>query len=209
MALAGVVWTILLLYGLGALAAAFAPRSQGALPQKGRVDPLFGRVIGVVAHGHAEVQCWSRAEWKENGEEWRRRWPELGPLGSWRGYTSPGYPAVVNLPPNVCDALMRLAHEAVPAQKDPWRETLAWSAGMLAHESQHTVGITNERVAECYGMQLIRRTAVALGRSSAEGQYLARLYWKRWYPRDNSLYGSRQCRNGGRLDLRPRIDLWP
>jgi hypothetical protein len=207
--LAGLLWTLLLLYGLGALAAIFAPHTRGALPEKGRVDPLFSHVATVVSRTDTEVRCWSHAAWKQNNVEWHRRWAKLGPLGYWRGYTYPTYPPVVNLPPNVCNALWRLAHEDLPAQKDPLRETLAWAAGMLAHEAQHARGILNEAMAECYGMQRIRQTAVALGRSSAEGRYLARLYWKHWYSEDNSVYGSRWCRNRGRLDLRPHIDVWP
>lgn len=209
MALAGVIWTIALLYGLGVLVAASTTRTDGATSGQTRVDPLFGHVVDVVAHRSAQVRCWSTEGWTKNAAEWHRRWPQLGPLGPWRAYTTPDYPPTVNLPPYVCNALTRLAHEDVPVEKDRFAATLSWSAGMLAHESQHVHGVTDEAEAECYGMQLIRLTAVAFGRKSAEGEYLARLYWRRWYPRDNSIYGSRDCRNRGRLDLRPRIDVWP
>ena len=58
-------------------------------------------------------------------------------------------------------------------------------------------------------MQTIRAAAIALGRTAREGRFLANLYWNRWYRWNPGSYRSRECRNGGALDLRPQSDVWP
>jgi hypothetical protein len=80
---------------------------------------------------------------------------------------------------------------------------------MLAHEARHFSGALDEWSTECYGMQSIRDVAVALGRTSREGQYLASLYWKQIYRRESPAYRMPQCRNGGEYDLRPYSSVWP
>jgi hypothetical protein len=80
----------------------------------------------------------------------------------------------------------------------------------LAHESQHVRGIENEAQAECYGMQTIQKTTEALGRSAADGRYLAALYWRDYYLKQrNEEYRSDGCRDGGELDMRPETHVWP
>jgi hypothetical protein len=79
----------------------------------------------------------------------------------------------------------------------------------VAHESMHVAGIRDEAKAECYGMQRLRRAAVPLGLTPAEGSFLARLYWRDWYPRSEGAYRSGECRDGGLLDLRPGSHIWP
>jgi hypothetical protein len=72
----------------------------------------------------------------------------------------------------------------------------------------NVTGWLDEAVAECYGMRTIAHTAVRLGRTRAEGRWLAERYARRFYPRRESPYASPECRNGGRLDLRPGSDVW-
>ena len=174
-----------------------------------RIEPLLEQVVAGLSHRRANVRCWSTAGWKQEAEEWARRWPQLGPLGHWRGYTVPGPRPSVNLSPSICTELIKLADRPQPVWEDEWPDALAWSAAMLAHEAQHVSGIRDEVRAECYGMQSIQAAAVALGRTPQEGQYLAALYWKRSYPREGPVYRSRDCRNGGALDLRPDAGVWP
>jgi hypothetical protein len=57
-------------------------------------------------------------------------------------------------------------------------------------------------------MQSLARAAALLGRTKAEGRYLARRYWNGWYQWHDPVYRSRDCRNNGRLDLWP-TNVWP
>jgi len=93
--------------------------------------------------------------------------------------------------------------------RDPSPDALAWSVETLAHEAEHASGILSEVQAECYGMQTTPTAALLLGRTMAEGRYLATLYWKRWYAWLKPPYSSSECRNGGALDLHRDSDVWP
>jgi hypothetical protein len=190
------------------------PHDWGPLPiiagpsDESRIEPRFSRVASTLSGRRAEVRCWSREDWQKRASEWAR-WPDVSPLGPWRGYTSKDHERI-NLPPAVCDSLTRLVYEHVAARKDSWPDALAWSVALLAHEAQHVRGISNEAMAECYGMQSISTATRELGRTDEEGRYLASLYWENSYPdQKDPVYYSRECRNGGRLDLHPESDGWP
>ena len=58
-------------------------------------------------------------------------------------------------------------------------------------------------------MQSIARTARPLGRSAAEGRWLALRYLEQWRSRLPASYRLRECRTGGRLDLDPDRAAWP
>jgi len=83
----------------------------------------------------------------------------------------------------------------------------------ISHESYHLLGYRNEATTECYGMQSLWFSAVKLGASPDLGEALAALYAKQMYPsRRHSAhpeYWSAQCRDGGKLDLRPASHAWP
>jgi hypothetical protein len=85
---------------------------------------------------------------------------------------------------------------------------LAQDVKVLAHESQHLRGITDEATAECYGIQETAFTARDLGASRAEADAMARYVWLalRYMP---PAYVSDECRPGGKLDLRPDTPTWP
>jgi hypothetical protein len=112
----------------------------------------------------------------------------------------------VHLSPAVCDPLVDFAYHKVWPDA---REDLAFAFGVLAHEAQHAVGVESEPVAECRGMQQARDVAKGLGATSEGAAEAARLYWQVIYPGDLPSYRSRECRNGGRLDLRPNSEVWP
>jgi hypothetical protein len=178
-----------------------------------RVEPTLTHVASLISGARTEVRCWSVADWRQREAEWGN-WRGRR-LGLWGAYTTPWRPWIrnayrIHLSPSICASLARLAYEDVPVQKDPWPEALAWSVAALAHESKHASGIFEEATAECYGVQSISATAQALGRSSAEGQYLASRYWRDAYLKQRDpAYRSDECRNGGELDLQPRTDIWP
>jgi hypothetical protein len=90
--------------------------------------------------------------------------------------------------------------------------SIAMALAVVAHESYHLLGYSNEAQVECYGMQSIWFVANKLGASIDESQALASLYATRMYPQRRTLtptYWSAQCRDGGKLDLRPSLARWP
>jgi hypothetical protein len=173
-----------------------------------RVEPRYERVVAALG-ASAEVRCWSVADWRKREEEWGN-WRGR-PLGEWGAYTNTGPDGGtrIQLSPSICGMLDRLAFQDIPADQDPWPDALAFSVGALAHEAQHARGISDETKAECYGMQSIVSTAEALGRSGAEGRYLASLYWRTTYLKRDEKYRSDDCRDGGPYDLRPETHVWP
>jgi hypothetical protein len=89
---------------------------------------------------------------------------------------------------------------------------LAMALAVVAHESYHVLGYSNEAQVECYGMQSIWYVANKLGATAAEAQALGTLYATRMYPRRRTstpTYWSVECRDGGRYDLRPASHAWP
>jgi hypothetical protein len=180
---------------------------------KSRIEPKFTHVAAVISGYGTEVRCWSAADWQKREAEWGN-WRGHA-LGRWGGYTAPWGPEIPNayrihLSPSVCSGLSRLAYGHTPLREDPWPAALAWSVAALAHESQHVRGIANEAQAECYGLQSMQRTTEALGRTAAEGRFLASLYWRTGYLRQSdSEYRSDECRDGGALDLHPETHVWP
>jgi hypothetical protein len=123
--------------------------------------------------------------------------------------------------PETC--AMLAAFRSDPAAYDPRRCTdspclqtvgLAVEAlETISHESYHLLGYRNEATAECYGMQSLWYSAVKLGATADLGETLASLYAKAMYPSRRTSahpeYWSAQCRDGGKLDLRPASHAWP
>jgi|SRR6266481_2004260 len=90
--------------------------------------------------------------------------------------------------------------------------SIVMALAVVAHESYHLLGYSNEAQVECYGMQSIWFVANKLGASVDESQVLAQLYATRMYPQRRTqtpTYWSAQCRDGGKLDLRPSLARWP
>jgi hypothetical protein len=83
----------------------------------------------------------------------------------------------------------------------------------VAHESYHVLGYRDEATAECYGMQSLWYSAARLGASTRVAEALSALYANQMYPtRRKSAhpeYWSAECRDGGKLDLRPKSHAWP
>ena len=165
---------------------------------------LAGAVDALARKRDSVVWCWSVLDWEQGLDPWRgraARWK-----GLWGGYTSGG---AVNLAPNECAVLklLRTASEPVREWRNP--EGLAWSVYVLAHESVHVAGERSEKKATCWGLQRVGKTALELGRTQADARYLADLAWREAYRRNPAGYRSRECRDGGRLDLNPKSHAWP
>jgi hypothetical protein len=173
-----------------------------------RVDFLLSYIVTALAHRSASVFCYSTTDWEARRTEWQAHWPSLGELGPWRAYTL-RKAGTVHLSPVNCAQLAELARSRAPVWRDDWPDALAWSVYTLAHEAVHISGVKSEAKADCHGMQLIAQAAAMLGRTTADGAYLATLYWKHWQPWLGPRVVSQECRDGGQLDLHPRNASWP
>ena len=122
--------------------------------------------------------------------------------------------------PQVCAQLVAFRRD--PSAYDPAAcadsacfvavEEAAMALGTVTHESYHLLGFKNEQKVECYGMQSIWYAATKLGASAQLGEAIGRFYATTLYPRRRVVtpaYWSPECRNGGKLDLRPHDPNWP
>src|SRR3954453_6919201 len=76
--------------------------------------------------------------------------------------------------------------------------SIAMALAVVAHESYHVLGYSNEAQVECYGMQSIWFVANKLGAPVGEAQSLAALYATRMYPvrrTTTPAYWSAECRD--------------
>jgi hypothetical protein len=179
---------------------------QGGLSTVSRIEPRFGRAALNAAGKRVRVRCWSEEDWPRMVK--RVRTFSAGEVTIQHvGFATVGA-ADLNLAPEICEWLMLLRY----TDERPTgigRVAIAVSVGTLAHESQHTRGVAEEDLAECYGMQLVRKTARALGAEAGYARALAKVYWEQVYKRAPPAYRSRDCRNGGAFDLRPASASWP
>jgi hypothetical protein len=104
----------------------------------------------------------------------------------------------------------------VPVLYTKWRPRrldqeaeVAYAVGILAHELEHVRGEMAEPIAECRGMQRLASVARGLGVARRQARRLARVYWDVIYPDSHPDYRTRDCRDGGELDLRRRSSVWP
>jgi hypothetical protein len=180
------------------------PLPSGA-PSAGesRIVPRFNRVAARLAsRPRVVVRCWSRGDWQRLIREEREI--SIGHIDA-RSVGITSLPAHrINLRGDIC---LRLA--ALAAGHRAHREFLdAFALVVLAHESQHAAGIVGEGAAECRGMQTMVEAGVLLGVSRSYARRLEEAFWK-FYPRRPKPYYSRECRNGGALDMRPASSSWP
>jgi len=178
----------------------------GGPSEQSRIEPRLSRVAADPAGKSVEVRCWSAADWRRLLVEERTLSPSrLG--GDTLGFTTVAG-SRENLHPDVCANLADLSYRHAEPQAPADVLSMAASVVTLAHESQHARGVVDEPTAECYGMQLVRRTAAELGVSAAYAARLAAAYWKH-YPHELPSYRSPECRDGGALDLDPSSTTWP
>lgn len=113
------------------------------------------------------------------------------------------------LEPDVCRTLYDIAAGREPAS----REAAAFAVTVLAHEATHLRGIRNEAITECYALQEGTRLGIRLGLSPREARELMRAQLDRDLgDRSVQRLGYRlpaECRDGGRLDLRPADPRFP
>ncbi len=107
------------------------------------------------------------------------------------------------LSPETCDGLARFARSHKVTFEN------AWAVQTLAHESFHMRGVRDEAITECYGLQWTAFAASQLGADPRHAQAIARVAWAVGYDQLPEEYQSGDCRDGGRLDLRPDTTEFP
>lgn len=85
----------------------------------------------------------------------------------------------------------------------------AWAIHTVAHESFHLRGFAAEAMAECYGLQNTAFVAERLGLGAELAQRIQKWVYVKGYPNEPEDYRSEECRDGGRLDLRPQSPVFP
>ncbi len=79
---------------------------------------------------------------------------------------------------------------------------------VLAHESYHTSGVSDEAAANCFAIQAMAWTAMQLGAAAGEAELLA-LAMEALEPLQGGEYGTAECHAGGKLDLHPETPAFP
>lgn len=190
------------------------PNDHGPLPVRGsvtsvsRIEPRFTSIAAKLSKPGVQVRCWAPVEWRRLTEEMLAWTNGRTDLSSGGGYTSSD-DLRVNLTANVCARLVALSYRKVWPSTFSGRYPLATAVTILAHEIQHLRGVDDEAEAECFGQQMTRRLARMLGVLPARANVLAGISWRYSYPRMPESYRSPECRNGGRLDMRPVDTTWP
>jgi hypothetical protein len=117
------------------------------------------------------------------------------------------------LSPETCKSLRRIDHfdfSCIRSADCTFKQfRAAWAVHTLAHESFHLRGISSEAMTECYALQNTAFVAERLGVDGATAQRLQRWVYVRGYPNEPDEYRSDECRDGGRLDLRPMSPVFP
>lgn len=174
---------------------------QGGTTEKSRVEPRLSRIGSSLVGERIEVRCWSKRDWRQLIED-----REAGAEPVYAGMAAEDGP--VDLAPEACTPLVEVTYERL-REDGKARSTLAYAIGVFAHELEHVRGEMDEPTAECHGMQRFAGVARKLGLPAAEARRLARVYWTEVYPDPDREYWTRDCRDGGKLDLRPRSSVWP
>ena len=167
------------------------------------VHTLLSSVASQLVGREVTVRCWSPRAWRAIVERELVR-TEFGALAGLAGFEQ----EAVQLAPRVCGSLERL--EPARRGRVP-RVDSALAVGVLSHQVVHLAsdGPDNEAGVECHGMQRIAEAARLLGLAGADAERLAGVYLAVVYRRHRPRYRSPECRNGGKLDVRPKSDVWP
>lgn len=146
-----------------------------------------------------------------------RELPDLGPNSAVHGvvWFTDGKPGDhTTISPTLCRELDRV-RAGLP--RDDADCLVAWSGlgcgervaraslalATLAHESWHLAGVQDERTADCYAIQTVELVALRLGLPGDQARGLAAFAKANHRVGQGAAYASRQCRDGGALDLRP------
>lgn len=126
-------------------------------------------------------------------------------LGSYEGYVEHQNPDVARYGNEPCRAL---ASYASSNKQSPAIDEIA-AVHLIAHETMHVNGYWSEAEAECRAAQLSHLVAERLGATKTQARALQARYFVEIYPRMRDGYTSRECREGGSLDIFPDRTQFP
>jgi hypothetical protein len=182
------------------------PRVGGVSVQS-RIEQTFSRIASALAHRAVEVRCWSPADWRQLDQE-RTAYEDDGRADAY-GFVRMSARHRLHLHPAICLRLMKLAYLDYRPRPGAGRRAVAHALLVLGHEAQHSAGVRSEAVAECRALQSVRGLGRELGVSRAYAAALATDAWRFVYPSGPRGVKTASCRNGGKLDIRPRSKVWP
>lgn len=185
-----------------------------ALPEGGaeiassRRDPLFAEAAEEITNDRFdfEVRCWARDDWNEILAFWG---PELAGTEDAVVAAFVAGLSDVQLSPEICQALTRFAYGPPRLRRARPSPDTALAIVVFAHEIGHTIVGSNEAATECWAVQRAKTVARVLGASAKAAAAVGRVYLREHYPYLPHDYRSRECRDGGALDLDPEASAWP
>jgi hypothetical protein len=181
--------------------------ARTGLTDDSRIEPTLGRMASRIAGRKVQVRCWSEDDWEIVSAEWRamtdrKEWWPLGfaDTNSNRAHLSS----------QVCRPLALFAYGRYAPFGNTESLQLAEALVVFAHEAEHLYDPkASEARVECLAMQHVRGLVTRSGRSRSYSNEMAALAYEIAYPRLDSTYRSRHCRNGGLLDRHPGSKVWP
>jgi len=162
-------------------------------------EPRFADGLRAVSGIESSVRCWTRLGRKRLEKIMHRGLSGLADVSTYE----------IHLHPFACAGVEYLLAGNRPETGD---EALFVADGLvvLTHEGSYfTSAGSNEAVVECRAMQNAHLVAARLGIDEDYARRLARLYWQRAYPREDPVYGSPECRDGGLMDVHPETSDRP
>ena len=178
---------------------------RGGKTEESRIEPRFTKAATRLTGKPTEVRCWSERDWDSVAAAGSPYGEGEGDAADLAGFASVD-DSRIHLAPDVCAPLVDLVYGDPGAKPD---EEITFAVVALAHESRHRSGIELESETECYALQDARRAARLLGASAAYADALAELYVAEIYTRHEPPYFDPECKDGGKLDLRPESSVWP
>jgi hypothetical protein len=162
-------------------------------------EPRLADGIRAVSGIESSVRCWTKPGWRRLEQIMHRGLSGLADVGTYE----------IHLHPFACQGVEYLLAGNRPETGDA-ALFVADGLVVLTHEGTHfTSAGSNEAVVECRAMQNAHLVAARLGIDEDYARRLATLYWERAYPRDDPVYGSPECRDGGTMDVHPESSDWP
>jgi hypothetical protein len=181
------------------------PRVAGG-SARSREQSRYAEVAHLLTSRDLDIRCW-------NGTDWQRVQREAAAFQDVASVDVDGfanfYTGHVNLSPQVCSALDELTYGEDRPTASEALDRLAYGAFVLAHETDHIVGVDDEAIATCDGLQNIERVARALGADDAYARKLADAYWDDLYPQEPPAYRTIACGPNRPLDRTPGDGRWP
>lgn len=123
----------------------------------------------------------------------------------------PGLPWAIRLTPKICNDVTALAGRKEAFEDQQQLKDTANAVEAVAHEGVHAAkDIRDERVAKCYGIQLMEEAAVKFGASSEVADQLQQQSIAVWETSSLKQYTPlAECADGKALDLKPDVpDPW-